>query len=166
MNNALVKVGIAGMLALGAALVPGVVPAGAQGETATLTVTKAVVGPVPSDAHFVIHVLCTDARPTETPISVVNVPAAARVVYDEDVTFGPSGGSKDFTFLRAADCTVTETNNGGATSTTGGGGIGITRPTTYQSVITNTFVATATTQIGTTTSSVASMAVAQPRFTG
>ena len=146
----------------------GAVPSGAQTttipvETATLTVTKAVVGTPPTGTTFTLHILCTiPDQTTIVPVSGFGS-AAVTTVYDEDIPFGAAGGSKDFVFLDPAQCTVTETNNGGATSSTGPVNVDILAPTLYSATITNTFVAAPTT---TAPAAAAAAVQATPAFTG
>ncbi len=98
---AVVLVSVLGTVAVGAQTTPSTPN---QEDSETLTVTKTVVGTAPADATFVLHVRC-EAPGNET-------------VIDEDVTQGPTGGSKDFVIApsRMLDCTVSETTDGGADS--------------------------------------------------
>lgn len=151
-------------------------PSGAgERETATLTVTKTVVGTAPADAEFVIHVYCErePIGPIDTiPIEVVPVafgPAGVppTVVYDEEITFGPTGGDENFVFTSAAVCTITEVEDGGATSSTGPVTVNIDEPTLFDAEIVNTFAAAPTTAAPTTAPAPAARAAtATPRFTG
>ena len=108
-------------LVLGFVLVPATAQAGKQVETATLVVTKVPTGDVPPDATFTVEVDCPfdvqgtgegawgeGADPSGPPFSNPRV-----------LTFDASGGSQELdVFGFAPDCTVTETEDGGATSTT------------------------------------------------
>jgi hypothetical protein len=111
--------------------------------SATLTVTKAVVGVAPPDATFVLHVFCPGIEPnpsaapsTDGPLR----PATPVLWYDEDLTFGATGGSTVLPFpaFIGATCTVTETQNGGAISTSPPVQLAIGAGS-YTATITNTF---------------------------
>jgi len=120
------KLSVLTKISIGAAIVGigvlSAMPAGAQtettlpAETATLTVTKAVVGTPPPGTTFTLHILCTG--PSDTPGTVIQgasglATAKDVTVYDEDIPFGADGGSVDFTFFNVARCAITETNDGG-----------------------------------------------------
>ncbi len=97
---------------------------GAGVDTATLTVTKTVVGTPPPGATFVVNVYCEfEEGDPETM----------------DIEFGPSGGSEDVLFSDEALCTVTEVDNGGADSSTGPIEVLIDAPTSFEAEIVNTF---------------------------
>jgi len=144
----------------------GAVPAGAQTtstvpETATLTVTKTVVGDPPAGTTFTLHITCTDANEGAGSLGGDNI-LPVGTVYDEDIPFGISGGSKDFVFLGPSQCDVTETDDGGALSNSGPVSVDILDPILYQAEITNTFAA-----VTTTAPPAAAAAVqATPAFTG
>ncbi len=97
---------------------------GAGVEEATLTVTKTVVGTPPPGATFLVNVSCEvlEAEPI-----------------DEDIEFGPSGGSTVMGIPGPALCTVTEVDNGGADSSTGPIEVLIDAPTNFDAEIVNTF---------------------------
>ena len=151
-------------------------PAGAgEGETATLTVTKTVVGTAPADAEFVINVFCeSDRIPDTIPdgggIIELNAPQGSPIIYDEDITFGPTGGSEDFIFFNSAVCTITEIDDGGADSSSGPVEVFIDEPSVFDAEIVNTFdAAPVTTVPGETTTTMAPAAAAvtaAPTFTG
>ena len=127
-------------------------------ELATLTVTKTVVGTPPPGTTFMLHLTCVGI---ERPSAVdSNIPQA--VAYDEDIEFGPAGGSKDFEFTGGSSCDVTETDDGGATSNSGPVNVVIDSPTEFNAEITNTFVAATT---AAPPAAVAAVAAA-PTFTG
>ncbi len=119
------------------------VSAGEVGETATLTVIKTVEGTPPADAEFVINVFCVDADgPNGTiPVDLELTPAGLQeIVYDEDITFGPEGGEEEFVFFGPAECTITETDDGGADEVINGESeVAIEDPTLYEAEITNVF---------------------------
>jgi hypothetical protein len=112
-------------------------------ETATLTVTKVVQGTAPSDAEFVIEVDCVEAGTTE-------------------LTFESTGGSEQLTFTSEDECTVTETQTGGAFDVTPPQTVTIGDPIPYDVTVTNVFD---TPPSSDTTSSAANEAVC-PTFTG
>jgi hypothetical protein len=139
---------LAGALAVSAAAalmtVAGASPIGAQTapttspepEVAVLTVTKTVDGTAPDGTQFTLHLFCTDA----------NLDRVAQTTeYDEDVIFGATGGSKDFVFTAPSQCTVTETDDGGANSSSGPVDVDITEPIAYSAEIVNTFDPSTTT---------------------
>jgi hypothetical protein len=150
----------AAVLALG---LVGAAPVAAQtttipSELATLTVTKTVFGTPPAGTTFVLHLTCVSS-----PLNAGNVSKSAQLAdYDEDMTFGAAGGSKNFTFNRESTCDVTETDDGGATSSSGPVHVVINNPTQFNATITNTFVE------ATTTAPPAAWAAveAKPAFTG
>jgi hypothetical protein len=90
-----------------------------DGETATLTVTKVVQGTAPTDAEFIIEVDC-ESDTTE-------------------LTFGPTGGSEQLTFFSEDECTVTETQTGGAVDVTPPQTVTIAAPIAYDVTVTNVF---------------------------
>ena len=159
---------------VGSVLIASPASAGRPNETATLTVTKTVVGTAPADAEFVINVFCESDRGGGEVIVDELVPLGdgPAVVYDEDITFGPTGGSEDFTFFDAAICTITEIDDGGADSSTGPVEVFISDPELFAAEIVNTFDdAPATTLPGETTTTMAPAAAAAavtaaPTFTG
>jgi len=118
------------------------VPAGAQtdttigGEVAVLTVTKTVDGTAPADTSFTLHITCTgrDTGPT-----IVGKLGGQATDYDEDIVFGATGGSHDYVFSGPSDCTVTETDDGGADASSGPVDVAILAPTSYDAEIINTF---------------------------
>lgn len=136
MKNALalkvaVPVAVAALALLGAA------PISAQttvppSEGAVLTVTKTVVGTAPTDAQFVLHITCNSS-------TLNSGPQTQAVDYDEDITFGPTGGSKEFEFFGPSLCEITETADGGADSSTGPVEVAIESPILYSAEIVNTF---------------------------
>ena len=73
-------------------------------------------------------------------------------------------------FTGLSQCTVTETDNGGADSSTGPVNVDIVRPITYDATIVNTFAATPTTPTSATPTTAAPAAAAAvtatPAFTG
>jgi hypothetical protein len=157
-------------LAVGAGLVAVAPPVSAGEGTATLTVIKTVEGTPPADAEFVLNVFCVnvDTEGTE-PVDELTPAGLQEIVYDEDITFGPDGGEEDFVFTRPAECTITETEDGGADEVINGEiEIAIEDPTLYDAEITNVFseVVTTTTTAAPTTTAVAAAAAATPRFTG
>jgi hypothetical protein len=142
-----------------------------EGETATLTVIKTVEGTPPADAEFVINVFCVDAEgPNGTiPDGELTPAGLQEIVYDEDITFGPEGGEEEFVFTGPAECTITETDDGGADEVINGESeVAIEDPTLYEAEITNVFsdVVTTTTTAAPTTTAAAAAAAATPRFTG
>jgi hypothetical protein len=105
-----VTVAAAAMVAMTAA------PAGAGdgGNAAPLTVRKVVVGPVPAGTQFVVTVAC-EGRRGEPIIFTGGPPAASQqLVFDADGN--PAGTGDTVTFTNSGECTVTETENGGASS--------------------------------------------------
>src|SRR5437868_4188844 len=80
----------------------GASPIGAQtattvpAEVATLTVTKTVVGTAPTDAEFTLHLSCT--AEDEQIDGDAQLRAAPTTEYDQDITFGSTGGSEQFLF--------------------------------------------------------------------
>jgi hypothetical protein len=101
-------------------------------ETAVLTVTKTVDGTAPADAEFVLHIRCLSDQDEEG--------AAPRAVdYDEDITFGSTGGSEEFEFFDVSSCEITEVDDGGADSNSGPVSIDILEPIAYSAEIINTF---------------------------
>ncbi len=131
--------GIVGIVLVGGSVVFAG-PASAGREMATLTVVKTVDGTAPADAEFVINVFCEDELPNGTvPIDEVIRIQGDGVVYDEDITFGPTGGDEDFDFFGPARCTITEIDDGGADSSTGPVDVFLEDPTSYEAEIVNTF---------------------------
>ncbi|MGZ4693704.1 MAG: hypothetical protein ACXWA3_08750 [Acidimicrobiales bacterium] len=102
-------------------------------EEAVLTVTKSVVGTAPTDAQFTLHITCNSNSNTDSE------PETQAVDYDEDMTFGSTGGSKDFVFFGPSQCEVTETDSGGADSSTGPVQVAVESPIAYSAEIVNTF---------------------------
>jgi len=146
----------------------GVTPAGAgKGGSATLTVTKTVDGTAPADAEFVINVYCEGP---ESALEPAATPAGGTEIYDEDLVFGPEGGSEDFVFFEEAVCTITEVDDGGADQVIGGEQeVVIEDPTRYGAEVINVFEpepTTVTTAQTTTTTAAAAVTRATPRFTG
>jgi hypothetical protein len=148
-------------------LVPSAAQAG-NGEVAILTVNKVVVGDPGTSSGFVIEVDCTALEGEngiiEEPIEVLqdtNYPEP----FSTALEFGPEGGSQDVVFDGPYNCTVTETDTGGATTVTGEGTVAIEAPIAYSITITNTFVAPDT-LAPTTTEETRADTVARPRFTG
>ncbi len=125
-------------------------------EVAVLTVTKTVAGTAPTDAEFTLHLTCT---PEELDGAAQTNVAA----YDEDITFGSTGGSEDFTFTSASLCEVTEVDDGGADSSTGPVNVDILEPIAYSAEITNTFDPATT---STTAAAAAEAVEATAAFTG
>jgi len=108
MRKLLIVIGVAGLFMVGLAAAP----AQSQSLEGTLVVTKVVEGPVPEGTEFVITVDCpvTD-RSAEVDPEGLGV--------SEELTFGEEGGSEEVSVPFFADeCTVTETEDGGAASTT------------------------------------------------
>jgi hypothetical protein len=169
-------VGSAAFSALAIAGAVVALPAEAGRESATLTVTKTVEGTPPPDAEFVINVYCVSEEENgngeiidEELVPVGFAPQGnGEVVYNEDIAFGPDGGSEDFTFFGPALCEITEVEDGGADGVSGEGQVAIEEPILYDAEIVNTFTdATTTTAAPTTTAAAAAGAVAAaPRFTG
>lgn len=138
----------------------GAVPASAQttvppSEVAVLTVTKTVVGTAPADAEFTLHLTCTPAEIDGEAETKVNA-------YDEDITFGPTGGSEDFEFTSQSVCELTEVDDGGADSSTGPVNVDILEPIAYDAEIVNTFDPMTTS----TTAAAAAAVEATAAFTG
>lgn len=158
---------VAGVVTLSA--LAGAAPAGAgKGGSATLTVTKTVDGTAPADAEFVINVLCVEPGREVAPAAA---PAGLGAVYDEDVVFGPEGGSEDFVFFEEAVCTITELDDGGADEVIGGEQeVRIEEPVLYEAEVINVFEPAPTTvttaKTTTTTAAAAAVTRATPRFTG
>jgi hypothetical protein len=157
-------------LVVGAGFVVAAPSASAGEGTATLTVIKTVEGTPPADAEFVINVFCVDVDTEGTAPVDVRTPAGLQeIVYDEDITFGPEGGEEEFVFTGPAECTITETDDGGADEVINGESeVAIEDPTLYEAEITNVFsdVVTTTTTAAPTTTAAAAAAAATPRFTG
>lgn len=154
-----------------AGLVAGATPAGAgPGGYATLTVIKTVQGEAPPDARFVIQVYCESVDNSgEVPIVVP--------VVDEVLVFGPEGGSEAFQISQEAECSVNETEDGGAEQIIGdGGSVSVVSTIDYGLEIINVFAgggttsttapSTTTTSGATTTTAAAEAVAGTPRFTG
>jgi hypothetical protein len=160
------KLAAGALVAAALALAPSMAQAGVNGEIATLTVTKAVVGD-PGGATFDILVDCVADEANGM------VPVPIELAQDTDypnpfsttLTFGPDGGSQDIVFDGAYTCEVTETDTGGASSVAGEGTVVIAAPIAYAITITNTFVAPDT-LAPTTTQEARADTIARPRFTG
>lgn len=102
---------IGAITAAAALVVLGALPAGAGngGGAAPLTVVKVPVGPVPAGTQFVVTIECDGEI-----IFTGNDPAAsAELVFDEQ---GNPVGPDTVTFVDGGECTVTETQTGGAAS--------------------------------------------------
>ncbi len=165
MLKKLVVAGAAASALVGAAWV---LPAAAGKGQATLTVTKTVEGVAPADAEFVINVFCTDGIPVDT-VPELEPLGLDGIVYDEDITFGPEGGSEDFDFFDFATCTITEVDDGGADSSSGPVEVDISGPELFDAEIVNTFDAEAATTVAptpTTAAAAAGAVRAAPTFTG
>jgi hypothetical protein len=121
-------------------------------EVAVLTVTKTVDGTAPTDAEFTLHITCNSEDDLEVETRAVD--------YDEDITFGSTGGSEDFAFTGPSECEVTEVDDGGALSSSGPVSVSITQPIAYSAEIVNTFATT------TTTAAAAAAVEATAAFTG
>ena len=119
-----------------------------------------------------INVFCESDRSSDTipdggGVISLNVPQGSPIVFDEDITFGPTGGSEDFEFFNSAVCTITEIDDGGADTSTGPVEVLIDEPTFFDAEIVNTFdVAPATTTETTAPAPAAAAVVAAPAFTG
>jgi hypothetical protein len=114
-----------------------------DGETATLTVTKVVQGVAPATAEFVIEVACESGT--------------------TELTFGPTGGSDQVVFGEADECTVTETQTGGAFDVTPPQTVAIEDPIAYDVTVTNVFDTAPSSE---TTEATAAAAAVRPTFTG
>lgn len=96
MRKFLVATSVAAALVAGSFLAVGPASAGGTPSTATLTVTKTVVGTPPPGATFVVNVLCVEEAPSGTTLPIIFSGGSSRAsgfsetVYDEDVVFGPS----------------------------------------------------------------------------
>ncbi len=88
--------------------------AGASGDAAPLHVRKVVVGPVPAGTQFVVTVACEGRR--GEPIIFTGGPPAASQQLVFDAEGNPAGTGDTVTFTNPGECTVTETENGGASS--------------------------------------------------
>ena len=155
------------LAALAAAALAVIAPSGVDAqviESATLDVTKVVEGDVPPGTTFTVEVVCPfiDGPPTDSTAvdseEWGGVPEGAGGDIEETLTFGEEGGTQtveDIGFLNR-NCTVTETEDGGAESVTATGGadnsgacdvtpgtttaeIEFGGPTTCEVVVTNTF---------------------------
>ena len=84
--------------------------AGRPGTAAPLHIRKVVVGPVPAGTQFVVTIACEGSI-----IFTGNGPASsAQLVFDAQGN--PVGTGDTVTFTDGGQCTVTETQNGGAAS--------------------------------------------------
>ena len=124
-------------------------------EVAVLTVTKTVDGTAPADAEFTLHITCAASEDGEAVTQATD--------YDQDITFGSTGGSQDFEFTGPSLCEVTEVDDGGADSSTGPVDVDITQPIAYSAEIVNTFDPAVTT---TTAAAAAAAVEATAAFTG
>jgi hypothetical protein len=98
--------------AVAALVVMGALPAGAgkDGGFAPLHVRKLVVGPVPAGTQFVVTIDCDNDM-----IFTGNSPATSvQLVFDAQGN--PVGTGDTVMFVDGGNCTVTETQNGGAVS--------------------------------------------------
>jgi hypothetical protein len=111
-------------------------------QTATLTVTKVIQGVAPSDAEFTIEVACESGT--------------------TDLTFGPTGGSEQLTFFEEDECTVTETDTGGAVDVTPPQTVTIADPIPYDVTVTNVFDTAPSSE----TTAAAGAEAVRPTFTG
>jgi hypothetical protein len=105
---------IGAFVAATALVVLAAAPAGAgePGNAAPLHVRKVVVGPVPPGTQFVETVACDD------DIIFTGGPPATSVQLVFDAQGNPVGGGDTVTFVNEGQCSVTETETGGAASVT------------------------------------------------
>ena len=130
-------------------------PTTSTDEVAVLTVTKSVVGTAPTDAEFTLHISCTGTDDEDVQTQATD--------YDEDITFGSTGGNQQYVFTGPSQCEVTETDDGGADSSTGPVTVDITQPISYVAQIVNTFDPATTT---TTPAAAAAAVETTAAFTG
>lgn len=91
----------------------------AKVPTATLVVTKVVEGPVPAGTEFTVEVDCPAIPVTDAQGSVEADPEGP-FPNPRTLTFTADGGSQSLDMFptEAPDCTVTETDDGGADTVT------------------------------------------------
>ena len=89
--------------------------AGGGGDAAPLHIRKVVVGPVPPGTQFVETVACEGSESGQ-PIIFTGGPPASSVQLVFDAQGNPVGTGDTVTFTNGGECTVTETQNGGAAS--------------------------------------------------
>jgi hypothetical protein len=123
-------------------------------------VVKAVEGEVPSDAEFVIDVSCTGEDDEGEP--------TAAAPFSLSFTYPSTGGEETFVVYSQQDCTVTETEDGGAEETTVEGTFGFPEPVDETVTVTNVFAAAVTppTPPAPTAPPAAQPVVAAPAYTG
>ncbi|MEJ5254241.1 MAG: hypothetical protein WHS89_02715 [Acidimicrobiales bacterium] len=150
------------------------------GITTFLTVVKDVEGTPPADAEFVIEVTCvlTDLPvPTGLLDEQGGLAAAGddtSPYYGDTFTFGPDGGEESLPIPGPSECTITETDDGGADDVIGGEQtVTFSDPESQTVTVTNVFNAETTTIAPTTsapastsTTAAAAATTAAPRFTG
>lgn len=161
------------VLVVGAALLASTValvtPAGA-GDGVWLTVVKEVEGTPPADAEFVIEVICVRIDLDDAGLE----PLGVVLDYGGTFTFGPDGGEESLEILGRSECTITETDDGGADEVIGGEQTVVFEdPLSQEVIVTNVFepeavttAAPTTSTTSTSTTAAAAAVTAAPRFTG
>lgn len=99
-------------------------------------VAKAVEGDVPADAEFVIDVSC-EGEGEETDVT-------AAAPFSLTFTYPSTGGQEGMVVYSGQDCTVTETEDGGAVETTVEGTLSFPEPADETVTVTNVFAAAVT----------------------
>lgn len=160
------KLGLVGGAALLASTFALVTPAGAGGPVVTLTVVKEVEGTAPADAEFVIEVSCI---PAFEPLGI-------DPSFGGTFVFGPDGGEESLLISRPSECTIVETEDGGADEVIGGEqSVSFSDLVSQTVTVTNVFNAETTTiapttsapaSTSTSTTAAAAATTAAPRFTG
>jgi hypothetical protein len=132
------------------------------GMTTFLTVVKDVEGTPPADAEFVIEVTCVlidSDGPGLEPVGIVPD-------YGDTFTFGPDGGEESLPIPGPSECTITETDDGGADDVLGGEQtVTFTDPESQTVTVTNVFNAEATTIAPTTSAPASTSTTAAPAST-
>jgi hypothetical protein len=94
-------------------------------------VVKEVEGDVPADAEFVIDLTCAGEDDEGEP--------TAAAPFSLTFTYPSAGGQEGFVVYSEQDCTVTETEDGGAVETTVEGTFAFPAPADETVTVTNTF---------------------------
>ena len=109
-------------------------------EFASVLVTKIVEGPAPPDATFTVHADCVDTIIVDTGFDDAGA-AELPDNFTADLGYEADGGVAYLYSDHAADCTLTEPQNGGATTVTFDPEVvEITAPEAFAATVTNTFV--------------------------
>ena len=111
-------------------------------QWSAVTVTKVIEGTPPPGATFTVHADCVDTIIVTDAGFADSGAAELPDNFTADLSYGEEGGLAYLYSDHAADCTLTEPQNGGATTVTFDPEVvEITAPEPFEATVTNTFVA-------------------------